>query len=668
MSEFERGLAAARARQARFYLFSLIALVVVALGVAAVLVSTSATSIRILPAPAAETGAVAVVEGYSVVVGTTVYGVSRRPVVEVRAEGYRPQRRSLTPDERGRAVDVTLEPLPARLRVTTNHGEARTRWSLDGAVHSIGPALELELEAGTYRVAAKHPWFVPAEQSFEVARGEVYDAVLEPAPVAGRLSLASTPVPATVSINGAVVGETSITLDRPGGRYLIRLEATDRAVLEDEVEVTHTFPEVDRIYALRPLPAHLTFSVAPAGGELLVDGRRVAPSETLRVDARADHTVTYFVDGYRGARETVNLAPNEIRQVNLRLQPMLGTVEIHAAPDARILVDGRERGTGRATVELTAVPHKVVLEKPGYRSVTRTVTPRDGGRIVIRETLLTEAAARRAEAPRSYTNSVGIELVLFEPGPFTMGAPRHERGQRANEFERRIDLRQPFYAAKHEVTNAQYAKLGGPGGGVPNAPATGMSWEDAAAFANRLSAAEGYAPFYRMAGGRVRGVDPKSDGYRLLTEAEWEWLARAAGKPAQTVFPWGDSDTIPRGAGNIADEQANGIAPVFVPNYNDGYARIAPVGTFPAEASGLFDLAGNASEWVHDFHSLDPPDARTVAVDPLGPEFGDAHAIKGSSWRSGTRTTLRAAWRDGLSGSRDDVGFRIGRYLVGHQP
>ena len=209
------------------------------------------------------------------------------------------------------------------------------------------------------------------------------------------------------------------------------------------------------------------------------------------------------------------------------------------------------------------------------------------------------------------------------------------------------------------------AMFRGSRGLAPDEPVSDVRWGDAAAFANWLSAKEGLAPFYQITGDRVRGFDPTADGYRLLSEAEWEWLTRKAGRPARTIFPWGDGATVPRGAGNIADESANGVARNFVPNYNDGHARIAPVGSFVAEKSGLFDLTGNVSEWVHDWYSLEPPAKGSVATDPLGPSFGDSHVVKGSSWRSGTRTTLRAAYRDGLSAGRDDVGFRLGRYLHG---
>ena len=148
-----------------------------------------------------------------------------------------------------------------------------------------------------------------------------------------------------------------------------------------------------------------------------------------------------------------------------------------------------------------------------------------------------------------------------------------------------------------------------------------------------------------------------------MTEAEWEWLARKSGREMQTVFPWGNDAVIPTKWGNVADESAKGTTQFYVPNYNDGFVKTAPVGSFKAETSGLFDLVGNVSEWVHDYYALVPTDFKNVFEDPVGPPSGHTRVVKGSSWRSGTRTSLRAAYRNGLSNGQDDVGFRIGRYL-----
>jgi len=663
---FERGLKAARARQARLYLFGLIALALVVIAVAGILISTNATRVTILPAEAEPAGSIELAEGFGLAVGDAVYTVSRTPVLLVRSPGFRDSRRAIQPGEKGRRIAVTLVPLPGRVIATTVPALADSRWSFDGRLVTVGEMLDIEGEDGPHEVAVDHPFFVPATRAVALMRGETIETEIALEPVAGRLTIVSDPAGAAVEIDGNGAGTTPLDRSLAGGTYQITVTAPDRRPLEDVIRVTHARPEVARNYRLLPFAATLRFDVSPAGGELLVDGRRVDPTGSLEISAAQDHTVVYLRDGYQGETRTVRLAPNETRVLTLALEPELGLVEIETDPPARIYVGGKLRGEGKASLRLLAVPSRIELRRPGYRSVTRNILPSATSPLVIRETLIPEAAARLAEAPRAYTNSAGIDLVLFEPDDeFTMGAPRHEIGQRANEFERRVRLTRPFYAAKHETTNGQMAAFRGSQGLAPNEPVSNVRWQDAAAFANWLSAREGLAPFYRVTGGRVRGIDPKADGYRLLSEAEWEWLARKAGRLARTVFTWGDGATIPRGAGNIADETANGVARDFVPNYNDGHARIAPVGSFAAEVSGLFDLTGNVSEWVHDWYSLEPPAKGSVVVDPLGPSFGDAHVVKGSSWRSGTRTTLRAAYRDGLSSGRDDVGFRIGRYLHG---
>jgi formylglycine-generating enzyme required for sulfatase activity len=663
---FERGLRTARARQARLYLFGLVALVLVVITVAGVLVSTNATRVTILPAEAELAGSIELAEGFGLAVGDAVYTVSRAPVLLVRSPGFRDSRRAIQPGEKGRRIAVTLVPLPGRLVATTAPTLADSRWSFDGRLASVGEMLDTEGEDGPHEVAVDHPFFVPVTRVVELMRGEVTETEVALEAVAGRLTIVSDPVGAVVEIEGANAGTTPLDRTLAGGAYRIRVTAPDRQPLEDVIRITNTRPEIARNYKLLPFAATLNFDVSPAGGELLVDGRRVDPARSIEITAAQDHTIVYLRDGYRGETRTVRLGPNETRMITLALQPDLGLVEIETDPPAEIYVGGKLRGEGNASLRLLAVPTRIELRRPGYRSITRNIVPSATRPLVIRETLIPEAVARLAEAPRVYTNSAGIELVLFEPNDeFVMGAPRHQLGQRANEFERRVRLTRPFYAAKHEVTNGQMAAFRGGQGQAPSQPVSDVRWQDAAGFANWLSAKEGLTPFYRMTGGRLRGIDPKADGYRLLSEAEWEWLARKAGRPDRTVFGWGDGATIPRGAGNIADETANGVARNFVPNYNDGHARVAPVGSFAAEKSGLFDLTGNVSEWVHDWYSLEPPAKGAVEVDPLGPSFGDSHVVKGSSWRSGTRTTLRAAYRDGLSTGRDDVGFRIGRYLHG---
>ncbi len=662
---FEQGLARAQARHRRFLIFAVAALLLAAGVMAAILLSANGTSIKIQPADARETGSVEVTRGFAFMLENILYGLSSSPSIVVRAPGFREKSLTLTPEQQGGTIEVTLVELPGQLFATTEPEHANTRWSLNGDIYAVGAALEQELEPGLYKLRADNPFFQPHEQEIRVVRAQEHKITIPLTAVEGTLNLASVPEGARITLNGENAGQTPVDLQRPGGMYKIAIEKAGFLSETETVALTHDKPKVVRNYRLAPVTATLSFTVAPKGGQLLLNGRQIDPSRKVSVSANRIHRVTYSRAGYRTVSQKVTLKARESRRITIRLQAALGEVEIIAKPDAEILVNGKKVGQGSVVLSLTAVPHKIELRKPGYRSVRKTLRPSVGSKTLVRETLVPEATARLQEALRRYSNSVGIELLLFQPGRFVMGAPRHQQGQRANEFLKEVVLKKAFYAAKHEVTNAQYGRYRKGHSGRANEPVVSVSWTEAASFCNWLSKQEGFAPFYRIVNGRLAAVNHEADGYRLLSEAEWEWLARKSGKGSQTVFPWGNKNVVPPKAGNIADESANGVTPFYVANYTDGYAKLAPVGKFGAEASGLYDLTGNVSEWVHDFYSLSPPEAQSLHVDPLGPSFGESHVIKGASWRSGTRTLLRAAYRDGLIDRRDDVGFRIGRYLYG---
>lgn len=667
MNEFEQGLVKARARQQRLYVFAFFLLIIVCTTVAVILTSTSGTTISVAPIEAEQSGVINVEQGYAFSIDHVVYGFPGSLAIVVQSDGFYDQRRQIKPEERGGKVAITLNPIPGKLLASTKPERSNTSWFLNDSHVAISRELNRELEPGAYTLRVDNPYYAVMERKLEIKRAEKYEEVFDLEPVTGRVVISSTPKKAKVIIEGELKGQTPISINLNGGEHRITVEKEGFVPLEELIVLTNKKKSEDRTYRLKRVSSTLAFIVKPRGGQLLLDGRKISPTKSYEVSSNVKHTVTYLLDGFKPITRTVTLKEGERKNLQMNLKPDMGEVEIHTSPSADIYVDGKKVGVKSVMIMLSAINHQIELRKSGYRTIKKTIKPSSKRKIILNETLISELMARKAESPREYKNTVGVELKLFEPGSFTMGAPRHQKGQRANEFERKVLLRKPFYASTYEITNDQFSLFKKGKNGTGEHPVTSVTWLEAAAFCNWLSNKEHLSPFYQIRGQKLVSVNGKADGYRLLTEAEWEWLARKAGKNQQTIFTWGDKGVVPKDAGNIADESANGLTSFYVPNYTDGFSKGAPVGKFSVEASGLYDMAGNVSEWVHDFYALVPPDRHKVYVDPLGHEFGDAHVVKGASWRSGTRTLLRPAYREGLADKKDDVGFRIGRYLYGNE-
>lgn len=229
----------------------------------------------------------------------------------------------------------------------------------------------------------------------------------------------------------------------------------------------------------------------------------------------------------------------------------------------------------------------------------------------------------------------GIKLRLIPGGTYLLGSPANEPGRYADEAQPHRVKVKPFYLGVTEVTNAQYARFLKATGhrpplywrdktlNAPNQPVVGVTWEDAVAFCQWLT--------------KVSGVL-----YRLPTEQEWEAAARGGlnGQP----FPWGAA--APETHGKLrANYRTNDLS-------KHKFPFTAPVGTFPANGFGLYDMAGNVAEWCLDRYH--PPGSGG----PFKPRV--LRLLKGGSWFSSARD-LRCAARQSAAPDYADgyIGFRV---------
>jgi len=251
-----------------------------------------------------------------------------------------------------------------------------------------------------------------------------------------------------------------------------------------------------------------------------------------------------------------------------------------------------------------------------------------------------------------------------------MGAPRREPGRRANEREREVVLNRPYYLSRKPVSNKEFRRFrndhnSGAVGELSlnddDQPVVNISWEDAVRFLNWLSLQDGLTPFYQESGGTFLPVSKDGNGYRLPTEAEWAYAARVAGRNNSDRYPWQGSFPPQQVTGNFADESAKTILPTVISGYNDGFPVTSPVGHFPPNQAGLYDMGGKVAEWCHDYYTAYTGNTGR-AVNPMGPESGTHRVIRGSSWRDGSVTELRLSYRGYHRKAQDYVGFRIARY------
>lgn len=242
---------------------------------------------------------------------------------------------------------------------------------------------------------------------------------------------------------------------------------------------------------------------------------------------------------------------------------------------------------------------------------------------------------------KKYTNSIGMSFVEIPAGSFEMGADDAGAFQ-CERPQHKVTISNSFYIGVCEVTQDEWEKVMGfnpydldrsnpyynlPGMAErithPNHPAT-VSWEDAQDFITKLNHLEGH------------------NRYRLPTEAEWEYAARAG---STTAYCFGD---------NISELEHYAW---YGEDFETGGTH--PVGKKEANAWGLHDIHGNVWEWVHDWYS-ETYYANSPEADPQGPESGTHHSVRGGSWHSSAtswRSSYRKPYKPDYRGI--SIGFRI---------
>ena len=600
--------------------------------------------------------------------------------ITLRNEGFHDLVQALNIDDAAAQThSYTLAKLPGIVTIASSPIDG-ARVLIDGVDVGTTPLTELDVEPGSHTLTLSAERYLDASQTIEIEgrrQRQEFSSRLNPA--WATVSFTTVPAGAELLVDGESQGTTPLNAEILQGRREVMLKLSGFKAWQERVELSAGENRVIPPVTLEPADGLAFIQSTPIGASVTIGGefKGQTPLE-VALAPNTPHDITFFKNGYESAQQRLVTQPEGESQVSVTLTPVLSNVNIETTPNgAELFIDGQNRGSANQTLALMAISQRIEIRKPGFVPYEAEFTPRPGLEQVLRVELQSLEEARLAAIEPLIVNPAGQRMSLLNPDAFTMGASRREAGRRPNEAIRDVVLERPFYLSFNEVTNAQFRLFdsehnSGTSNGMTlnneQQPVVRIRWEQAAAFCNWLSEQEDLPPFYELAEddeGELQfvSVNPKSHGYRLPTEAEWAWAARRDNTAPNGVrkYSWEGELPPPPGAANLADVSTRAFLGDILFDYDDRTPLTASVGSFAPNQHGLYDLAGNVAEWVHDFYGASG--SLSVERDPLGPEAGQFRVIRGSSWAHGAITELRLSFRDFGEQARDDVGFRVARYL-----
>ena len=473
-------------------------------------------------------------------------------------------------------------------------------------------------------------------------------------PARARLSalevLEPTPQVVSVWIDGKEAGtsENQIT-GVPAGQHTVTLKATGYFDHTEQLAFAAGLPSELKGVRLRKTTATLRVEmVEPPVATVFIGGReRGTTANPLAGIAPGEVEVVLRADGYRERRERVTLEADKETVLALsRLQALPATLTVTAnIVGAEVVVDGAVVGTTTAEAdafEVAPTAQQLEVRRSGYVPFAQRLSLRPGGSVEVSANLSrfqVAPAAPAAPAAGPISDATGgcpAGYVRIAPGTFLMGSPESEDGRVNNESQHRVTITRGYCMKATEVTQGEWqAVMGSNPSGFKscgaNCPVEQVSWDDAVSYANALSRREGLPECY--AGSTFTGLT--CTGYRLPTEAEWEYAARA---------------------GTTGSRYAN-LDSVAWYDANAG-AATHPVGQKQPNAWGLYDMLGNVFEWTGDWYG----ESSGATSDPTGAPAGNDRVGRGGSWYGYARYA-RAARR--YAGTPDNrtiyLGFRLAR-------
>ena len=531
---------------------------------------------------------------------------------------------------------------------------------LNGEHVGATPLRYEDVRPGAVVVRFEHRFHEAVAMRIHLARGERRDVHVEFPAAVGVLEIVSNPRGAVLAIDGQNLADAApvVLAHYPTGAYEVSASIAHRQTKTQTVEVLPN-ARTEVAFELERLPAGEVFlDLSPGDAEIEIVGVDAPYHHGVRLP-RGVHAFRVRRAGYatQEFKLPVRFGRNQ-RAVRLtRLQTRLS---LAAEPADAIVEVSYDAGGGWRNIRYTGpltVPMglaTVTARAIGFRNYSRQLTLRERSHShTIRMSPFNVQPGRRfRDALKS--GGTGPDLVIIEAGVFQMGSLTGSADERP---VHQVTITQPFAISVFEVTHGEYDRFRGvdvaalknpvegrpalpvPADVLARHPVTDLTWPDTEEYVVWLSRETGYR-------------------YRLPSEAEWEYVARAG---STTRYPFGDDPDDACTYANIADQTlADNYRKYSTVACNDGALGIAPVGGFRANDFGVHDMLGNAEEWVADCWRGNYSGSDGTSRPANG--YCTARAVRGGAWDSAPEDAT-PSFRSFSTDANRARGFRVVREL-----
>lgn len=530
---------------------------------------------------------------------------------------------------------------------------------LDGDRVGTTPLRHDDVRPGEVVVRVQDRYHEAVAQRLRLARDEVHEIHVDLPAASGTLEIVSNPRGAAIAIDDQPLDDRAPVLlaPYPAGTYTVSASIDGWHPQTLAVEVLAN-ARTEVAFELERLPVGEVFlDLAPADANVVIVGSDEPYHRGIRL-LRGTYEFRVERDGY--ASESFRLPVLRGRnQRSVRLAQLTARLTIASTPSDAIVHVSYRAGQSwrdvRYTEPLTLPAGEVTIEARavGYRNYVRRLALAGKPHVHTIHMQAFDVEPGRRFRDTLASGSDGPELVVISAGSFRMGSPDGSRDERPVHD---VAVTQPFAIGVYEVTHAEYDEHQGrtpvlkqpvrgepalpvPAEAIADHPVTGVTWSEAEAYASWLSGETGYR-------------------YRLPSEAEWEYVARAG---SRTRYPFGDDPHELCRHANVADQTlAARYRKYSTAACDDGVLGVGPVGRLEANAFGVHDMLGNAEEWVADCWRRNYSGADGTPR----PYDGNcsAYAVRGGAWDSAPEEAT-VSFRSFSTGPGPTRGFRIVREL-----